>query len=91
MTLSDAWVRKPLIVSATHEDKNRYQARRFLARPAVFPNGEPGVAIYNSGRIIAVFPEYDAQTLIFHMARALDRVGGNWQRPENTTASEGDS
>lgn len=68
------WLKKPLIVRASHEEKNRYEASRYLTRPAIFPNGEPGIAVYSSGRIIAVFPEVDAERFLFHLGKSLERA-----------------
>ena len=74
MTSPLEWLKKPLIVRTTHEGRNRYEAARYRARPAIFPNGEPGIAVYDPVRLIAVFPAVDAERFMFNLDKALERA-----------------
>jgi len=62
----------------THPDfyaRNVADGRTLCARPATLANGarqEPGVAIFASGRLLAVVPERDALRLAHEIADASD-------------------
>jgi hypothetical protein len=63
-------------VNQAHEERNRHEAERFSTRPALFPDGTPGVALASNGNIFAVLPEQTAARLMHHMRASIERAKG---------------
>lgn len=67
---------RTFVVDEAHDERNRSHAQGFSTRPAVFPDGTPGVALCSNGNIFAVFPEVTAELLIRHMLASITRAKG---------------